>query len=245
MDMSTAPSSMQLLADVLDSVPADMDAGLPISRICEAAGVPKQWADGYGRSVLAILRLFDLVQLSDLSGSPEGLIKARSPAAGYFVKSLVAYLRDGTPIVSNWERLGAADENYAIHELLSGPQLLYAMEIGRTAGKDAPVPIRRTEIVVAFIKARIRFRKDPMFLVQYDAAGRQYQLIGGHVRVSDRDPAEAMRREIEEELHLNQFRFGNGDKLFPLGTRSFTTISPAFGVATEYALPMGFNRHSP
>ncbi len=224
-----------LVADILDSIPSSSNGAVSIRDLCIAAGIEETLCNGYSEVLLTVLRTFDAITII-IDDTGEAKIKAKSITTTYFIKSLAAYIREDKSILSNWERLGISKGSLRSDQVLSGPQFLYLIEQGRTANNENALALRKTTVVKAIIKARIRGSRESVYLVQYDSNARQYQLLGGHIRNSDIEASIAMKREIEEELGHN-FRDSPADyDLLPLANVSKKELSSTYGVYTEYDL---------
>lgn len=224
------------IAAILDSIPNSTSGAISLSDLSRNIEGTEDWLDGCSTTLIAILKAFDAITVVYESGSNRPMVKASSRSAYYFIKSLSAYLHEGHTIISNWERPGINTGPYSAHEVLSGPQFLYFMEQRRTTDKKNAHPIRKTTVVKAIIKARIRGMSQPVYLVQFDPFSHQYQLIGGHKRPTDIDVETALRREIEEELSQNAIRFAPNYEVRHLAKISTKEVSLTYGVYTEYDL---------
>jgi hypothetical protein len=184
---------------------------------------------------LSVLEPFNVLEVRQENSSSEPLVRAVAPAAGFFLRSLAAFVRENQFILSNWERPGNSDGPlYSVREILTGPQFLYLIERERIAGRNDALPLREVEIAQVVVKARIRGQGKAMYLVQYDDVAREYQLVGGYQRKQDRDMRETIIREIEEELPSNPFDFRGRDSVTPLGAVALSKLSRTFGVNTLY-----------
>ena len=223
------------VAEIIESIPDSTEGSLPLLNLCRLAGASDDWCEGCSATLITILRAFDAITVTDC-GSSGPNVKASSLSASYFLKSLAAYLREGHKIVSNWERPGISEGPYSAEEILSGPQFLYFLEHKRTTGRKDAIAIRKTEVVKAIIKARVRGIRETVCLVQFDPHSRQYQLIGGHRRATDSDIKTALRRELEEELYQNAIRFPPNYEIRDLAKLSAKELSLTYGVFTMYDL---------
>jgi 8-oxo-dGTP pyrophosphatase MutT (NUDIX family) len=129
--------------------------------------------------------------------------------------------------------------------LESAPHLLRLMEMRRvgigTERTDEAEPLRRQPVIFVLIKTVLG--TDSHFLVEWDCAAGQYQLIGGRID-HDEDPLTAAGREFMEELDVD----GAAPKLsyprdfeFELLTPRdrpirWSGISNTYGVWTEYVV---------
>jgi hypothetical protein len=96
------------------------------------------------------------------------------------------------------------------------------------------VATRKEDVSVAIIKAKIRGRAKPVYLMQYDEYAGRYQMIGGRKR-PDENALATMRREISTELPFNKLKYGGNYKLQELIPHiQLTEISPTWGAYTEY-----------
>jgi hypothetical protein len=138
-------------------------------------------------------------------------------------------------LLDNWDRLGTSDPSYSPQQALSGPQFLHLMEGRRVAGDQNAPALRRTDVAQVVIKARTTGRGPASYLLLYDNAARQYQLLGGHRRSSDASLRETAIRELEEELPGFSFD-STTDELIELGQVRVTQLSSTFGVSTDYLI---------
>jgi hypothetical protein len=131
----------------------------------------------------------------------DGEIVLHDQVSSYFLKSLLWFLRNESPLLDNWERNGAATDGTVSNILEAPPILLRAMEERRMLlSKERnlhPEPSRVQSVSANLIKRTIRGK--PHFLHQWDADARQFQLIGGKNR-SHESPLMTARREASEEL---------------------------------------------
>jgi hypothetical protein len=234
--MGPLMGNMQLsdaLATVIETIPSSGNGAVVLFDSCRRICSSDEEAAGLATALVTILKALDAVQVTGPDGRQ--LVKARSPMAHFFLMSLAAYVREGRPILSNWEREGITEGPYSVHEVLSGPQFLYFLEKRRIDEKIAG-PIRKATVVKAIIKARVRGKGKPVFLLQYDPYAREYQLIGGHKRATDIDIETALRREIQEELSHSTTGFALNYDIIPLGKVTKRELSLTYGVYTEYDL---------
>lgn len=224
------------VAEILESIPSSKEGAIPLVDLCRIAGASDAWCKGCCTPLITLLQAFDAITIVNSNDSNAPNVKASSSSASYFLKSLAAYLREGRKIVSNWERPGISEGPYSAHEILSGPQFLYFLEHRRTTGRKDAIAIRKTDVVKAIIKARVRGTRDIVYLVQFDPYSRQYQLIGGHKRNTDEDVETALRRELEEELYKDAIRFPPNYEMHHLAKLSAKELSLTYGVYTAYEL---------
>jgi 8-oxo-dGTP pyrophosphatase MutT (NUDIX family) len=143
------------------------------------------------------------------------------------LESLMAHLVDGVTVGFAWEDLGAAQ--------LRGVDFLRAVEQARAAAVPEPTPGRVVSVVQAVFKARLG--SQDAYLMQYDEHAGRYQPIGGKVDFGDADSADALRREMMEELRLKAIPSRYDCPLEPVLTGWFTTeISATYGVLTAYTV---------
>lgn len=232
----TESTRFELAPDILERIPPSNEDALPWHRLCPRAAKDEAACSSCILGMLTILSVFDAVTMISASTDGEARVKARSQTASYFLRSLATYIRHGLPIVSNWQREGVGTES-PIRPLASGAQFVYFMEHKRTVELEDESPIRQEFIAKAVIKARIRGRRNPVYLVQYDNKAQQYQIIGGRKRSTDANMQTVMRREIEEELRQNHLVYPRDYELQELASDSkFSHISPTYGAYTEYRI---------
>ncbi|MBN1122870.1 MAG: NUDIX domain-containing protein [Anaerolineae bacterium] len=175
----------------------------------------------YARGVLDVLRLSGLVRLAG------GKLEPADEVAGMLIDSLRAHLADGVVVGIEWGDLDA--------EGFRGVDLLKAIEAARIERVDEPTPGRIVQVTQGIIKAR-RGDQD-VYLMQYDAHAGRYQPIGGKKDPEDADTAEALRREMMEELGLDSLP-GPDQCTLTLVKADWrtTTISATYGIVTAYAM---------
>jgi len=223
----------EILASILESVPAENEGAKDPREICLTLGVdPDHWQ----RALNAVFTLLIPFEVLDISKNPEGLtlVKASTRYGLLFLRSYAAYLREGKSILTNWGRGGNPDGPYFARETLSGPEFLYLIERQRSAGRKDVIPLRETDVSQVIIKAHVRGLKGDAYLMQFDSVAQQFQLIGGHRRSADPDDQIVAVRELEEELPKNQFYIGGRDSMTYLSVHTMTRMSRAYGVTTRY-----------
>jgi hypothetical protein len=180
--------------------------------------------------------VFDVIKISPGNEESHIKLKAKSQTALYFLRSLALYIRQGLTLISNWgDKTVVAQSPSSSFAFRSGAQFVYIMEHRRTADHKEPVPIRKEFVSQVIIKAKIRGRSKPVYLVQYDDHARQYQLIGGRKNSADKDALAVMIREIDEELAQNHLVFKENYELRELVSNlQVNNISRSFGAYTEY-----------
>jgi hypothetical protein len=182
-----------------------------------------------------MLDVFDSITVVRSESDGEARVKAKSQTALYFLRSLAAYVRGGLTLVSNWEREGVGQGISLAQVLASGARLVYLMEHRRTVEHGDLSPVREECVSQVVIKARIRGRRKPVYLVQYDDKAQQYQLIGGRQRLTDADALTTMKREIEEELAQNHLAFPKDYELQELASDlQAASLSPTYGAYSRY-----------
>jgi 8-oxo-dGTP pyrophosphatase MutT (NUDIX family) len=175
----------------------------------------------YARGALDVLRLMGLARLSG------GKVEPADEVAGMLIDSLRAHLADGVAVAVDWGDLDAAG--------FRGVDLLRAIEAARIERVDKPTPGRVVEVTQGIVKAR-RGDRD-VYLMQFDAHAGRYQPIGGKKDPTDADTAEALRREMMEELGLDSLPGPDQCRLTPVRVDWLTTtISATYGIVTAYAM---------
>ncbi|MEV2239351.1 NUDIX hydrolase [Micromonospora sp. NPDC049891] len=222
------------LARVLEGVPDHDEGAVATGQLCAAAGFDGAGAPAAAEVVAGFLRLSGAVVLTEDPATGRQTVKAASPAAALFLKSLAAYLRSGTPVIDNWARPGTAEPPYQPQQVLAGAQFLYVIEHRRLGLDPQASPLRSGRVVQVLIKTRLRLL-GPRYLMIYDRAARQYQLPGGHLRSDDRDPLAAAVRELEEELPGFTFD-ARRDRLVELGEVEVVQQSRTYGAVTRYQM---------
>lgn len=225
-----------ILADLLDALPNWDDGEISLSDWFGRAGVKHDIDASDLEMLITLLNAFDVISMLRLPDLSDTRIRIRSEIAGYFLRSLSKYLKEDRKVLSNWERSGVDQGPFSINDFLSGPQFLYAMEFCRSQDNEGVAPIRETNVVKAIIKAKVRGKKEPVFLTQFDERTKKYQLIGGHIRKTDQDHEDSVHRELEEELNRDNFVAVLNYELRYLDSVEARELSLTFGVNTQYKL---------
>lgn len=148
-----------------------------------------------------------------------------SPAAYYFLQSLIHGIREGA-FTGMWRENGDQGEP-------AGRAWLGLMETQRMLGAADATPMRSVRAVMGIIKTVREGRA--LYLMQFDPGAEQYQPIGGKVEEYDMDNVTALAREISEELHLPPLVAGQDFAVQPLKEHvRYRTISATLNVLTEY-----------
>jgi 8-oxo-dGTP pyrophosphatase MutT (NUDIX family) len=183
--------------------------------------------------VLTILMVFDAVSVSLTGGDVK--VKAKSETAFYFLRSLAQFVRKDMKLTSDWERRGVREDISPVEVIGSGTQLVHAMEKIRTEEHGDITSIRKVFVSQVIVKAKIKGKREPVYLVQYDAPARQFQLVGGRRRKSETDPLTVMKREIAEELSGNNLTYLEDYQLAELVSNiELTSLSPTYGAFSSY-----------
>ncbi|MCS6871041.1 MAG: NUDIX hydrolase [Anaerolineae bacterium] len=118
-----------------------------------------------------------------------------TPIARAFVQSLSCCLEEGVLTSAAWR--GAPEEPCSG----IGALLTQTLERHRRVCSAQPQPLRVVRTAMAIIKAR---RNDEdVYLMQYDAPARQFQLLGGKREMTDESSAATLVRELREELGMD------------------------------------------
>lgn len=184
---------------------------------------------------IELLKAVGVVETFRTENPPSMSVRASSQTAYYFLRSLAEFIESDVSIVADWKRREISRDSPHPRPFDSGAQLLYLLEQRRLEEFPAPQPIRELHVSQAIVKARLRWSRQSVFLVQYDREAQQYQVIGGRMRSTDRDAIAVMRRELAEELPEN----------LPVKERKFELkelaadlehvgLSPTFGAYTKY-----------
>lgn len=227
-----AGSDHETVARILEAIPASVDGVTSATEIATAADLNPGGA-AQVNAVLMLLGVFNVLAVqADQNGEP--LVKAATPLAHGFIRSLAEYVRGESIILRNWGRTGVTDPPYTESTLLSGPQFLYAMESNRLAQRgSSAAALSEVEIAQAVIKSAAAPGGKAHYLVQYDTRARQYQLIGGHRRHDDPTIKHTIIRELEEEL--TDFGFNSAtDTLAELTRFERSGVSRTYAVLTQY-----------
>ena len=225
-----------MIAEILQKIPRSDEDALPVSTLCPSFEKRNDACLSCILGILTILKAFDAILVSPIQPATEIRVKAKSEIAFYFLRSLARYIQKGMALTIDWERRGVVENASPSQVVSSGIQLVHAMEKIRTEEYGDLSPTRNVLVSQAIIKARVEGKREPMYLVQYDAPARQFQLIGGRQRKSDLDPLAAMRREISEELPHNKLTYPHDYELIELASAlGLTRISPTFGAFSSYS----------
>lgn len=147
--------------------------------------------------------------------------------AYFFAQSLLRCVEEDALTASAWH--GTPDEPCSG----IGALLTQALEQHRRVCSPHPQPLRVIRAVAAIIKAR-RNGED-VYLMQYDAPARQFQLLGGKREHEDDSNAATLVRELREELLMDHLLPGRDFTLYPLveGVRE-TSVSDSVYVLSAY-----------
>ncbi|MGC5306776.1 NUDIX domain-containing protein [Micromonospora zamorensis] len=232
--MTTPNDSPEWLARVLESVPGEGESPASVTQLCTAAGFDPGGARSAAEAIVGLLRLSGAVLTTEDTTTGDLRVRAKSPVADLFLKSLAAYVRSGTPVVDHWARAGTVEPPYLPNQVLVGPQFLHLIEARRLALDPKAAALRDGRIVQILIKTRFPLLGQ-RYLMIYDRAARQYQLPGGHLRPDDSGPLAAAVRELEEELP--EFAFDpRRDRLNALGEVEVVQQSRTYGAITRYQM---------
>lgn len=190
-----------------------------INRLDVALG--KMSADTeYAHGVFDMLAVLGLVQIDEGQVAPTGRV------AAMMLDSLRAHLTDSVVAGLRWGDLDA--------EGVRGVDILRAIEASRQACVSRPTPARVVQAAQAVIKSR-RERNgiaEDIYLMQYDTHAGRYQAIGGKHEPDDRDMIDTLRREMMEELELDDMPACTLE-LLGEGWEE-TTLSATYGILTQY-----------
>jgi hypothetical protein len=216
----------RLVAQLIRAIPPDSESQVPIDQL---GAVTRD-----GAVLVALLEAWGVLRTTVDPATGIRSVKADTPTASHFLRSLAEYVENGQAILDNWSREGTVEAPYEEAAVLSGPQFLYFMERRRLARSPGAAALRKVQVAQVVIKRAGRLR-GPEYLVIHDAAARQFQLPGGHARSGDRDSLDVATRELQEELPGFVFD-SRSDRLVSLGTVDVTSVSRTYGVATRYAI---------
>ena len=236
MNQCTGSSRPDNIATILENIPRSDSEPKALHLLCPSLKSGNSYCNACTQTVLEFLKVFAVIKISPGNDESGIKIKAKSQTALYFLRSLAAYIRQGLTLISNWGDKTMVEQSPSTSfALRSGVQLVYLMENRRTADHKETVPIRKETVSQVIIKAKIRGRSKPVYLVQYDDHARQYQLIGGRKNSADQDALAVMIREIDEELAQNHLVFKENYELRELvSDLRVKNISLSFGAYTEY-----------
>ena len=214
-------------AAFLEAIPGHDAQAAHYAQLADAAQLKPEAA----RAFLALLETTGAIA-TDPAGEE---VRARSVIAGYFLRSLAEHVRDGVPVLTNWERAGVQVGLSPAGESISGPRFLFDMERQRLARAPGAPPLRTVQVAQVLVKGRVRGRSRDLYLAHYDPGARQYQLPGGHRRGDDGDLRVTAIRELEEEL--TGFAYDPAvDSLTELGHAQVPQLSRTYGVNTLYEM---------
>ncbi len=154
--------------------------------------------DAYLDAILNFLKIFGAIIIEKVNDA--FFINAPSETAQCFIRSLAQYIRKDIKIVGDWDRLGSHNDVSMSKILPSGAQFLKLLEMKRI--KESPIPVRNVKVAVGIIKAKLRLKRDPVYLFQFEQHASQYKLIGGRYREEDENLSETLIREVREEIGL-------------------------------------------
>jgi hypothetical protein len=219
-----------VIAKIIRAIPPETESAVSVSQLASATGTAES-------AVIAVAHLINAFGALNVTVDPPAAgwkIKAATPAAALFLRSVAEYVGGDLAILQNWARNGTVEPPYDEHAVLSGAQFLYFMERRRLAADQDATALRTTHVSQVLIKrvGRLHGRE---YLVVLDPVARQFQLPGGHARAGDRDAGEVARRELLEELP--RFRLVAAQhRLVDLGTVDLTAVSRTYGAVTRYVL---------
>ncbi|MCZ6692175.1 MAG: hypothetical protein O7H41_21540 [Planctomycetota bacterium] len=232
-----SPETFGMVAELLERIPRFDEQALEIEKLNSDVFPEDSPLVTPTVALLEMLQLWEPIDTFPGASGHGPKVRAKSLAATCFLRSLAAFLRQGVSIVSDWERKGVRRAASDIQALESGAQFLYALERKRIKEDPESPPIRHVIVAKAIIKARIRGRHESVYLVQYDPAAGQFQLIGGQRRATDKDVQTVMTREIREELPLNNLQHPDDYELNELRSDlKYESISTTYGPLSEYRM---------
>ena len=231
----TPPQPNEKITEILRNIPrsdhdaADLDSLMPTNHQDEGSTLHPLV------TTIAFLEALGAVRTIRSENDSSVSVKASTQTGYYFLRSIAEYMESGVPIVDEWKRGNVSTDSPHPRPLDFASQLLYLLEQRRLEQCLAPNPIRDVSVSQAIIKARLRWSRQPVFLVQYDRTAQQYQMIGGRMRPADRDTDTVMRRELAEELPKSSLVKERRYELQELAVDlEHTGLSPTFGAYTKY-----------
>lgn len=235
-DLCTENNRSEVIAAILRSIPRSDEDAVPIHTLCPLATKNLDPSClGCIQALLTILQVFDVITVISDNAKGEIRVKAKSQTTIYFLRSLAMFVGKSITLISNWEREGIDTDSPAVDVLKSGAQFVYLMEHKRTDEHNDLSPIRHEDVSQVVIKAKIRGRHDPVYLVQFDEKARQFQLIGGRKRSTDPDALTVMSREIDEEFSQNHLKLHSDYELRELVSDLHANeLSHTYGAYSEY-----------
>lgn len=179
----------------------------------------------------------DLLGLFDALTWDGQRCRLQSQGAFYFRESLLWYLDNSQPILSNWRRYGVSGDLHLTHLLEAAPYFLRIaeerrVELSERQGLD-PGFSRLQPVSVVLLKATAR--GEIYFLHSWDSKAEQLQLIGGRQREGE-TPMETAHREFLEEAGFRNSPRNAQLILGPLHEKAvhWREISRTYGALTEY-----------
>lgn len=229
------------VAKCLQLIPSHTEQGYSytefIARICGEIGVDHSSAEKLADVSVLILDLFDLRH----PGS-DRLIQTAGQMQTYCRNSLVWYLKNDLPVISNWSRSGVASEVDIKSLLDNAPYFLRLMEERRIhlSGINgiAPDYSRLQAVSVCLVKMKIRGK--PHILHQWDERAAQFQIIGGRSRIGE-TPEDTAARELNEEIVEHALIKGRDFEVKALNAPApviYTEISRTYGALTRYEISL-------
>jgi hypothetical protein len=219
-----------VVARMIRAIPAEDQSSLPVTQLAATAGM----GDSEVTAVVHLLNAFGALSMGVDPLTSAVTVKAGTPAAALFLKSLAEYVEHDTALLHNWARNGTVEPPYDEQAILYGPQFLFFMERRRISCVSDAKVLRTAKISQVVIKRVSRLRGSE-YLVLIDPAARQFQLPGGQARAGDGDASEVAKRELQEELH--GFAFDPAvHRLVDLGAVDVTAVSRTYGVSTRYEM---------
>ena len=233
----TAADKSVRIASILEAIPPFWaKESMSTLEMCPSQETGNSLCKGCLTALLEILRVFDAVTTSSKRGRVA--VKAKSEASYYFLRSLARYVRMNYKLVpfSHEERKVVNTEATATDAFMFGTQFVYTMEDKRVNLFNDDTPIRNVQVAIAIVKSKVRGIQENMYLVHWDDEACRYQWVGGKFRPDlDADLNQAIRREIDEELRGNSFKFGKDYELKELfHGMKIRDLSQSLGAYSEY-----------
>lgn len=181
----------------------------------------------YVASIISFLRDLGFVKIDN-----NQLIRPASKYASYYLQSIRAHLLENICFISDWSEVSSQHPKAQVPRAIL--KMIEERRVGEV-GKAKALAIRRTKVVIAFIKGKIG--NDFVYLTQLTSSGgiSRFHFIGGNVEECDfgmSDELEvALYREMNEELNINKSDVFN---IRPLCTAYEKEISNRLGVLSEY-----------
>lgn len=185
------------------------------------------------RAVFAFLKFFNVLEITKKKN--DLLIKPGSNLAENFLKSLVIYVKEELPLISNW-LVPENPEAYSPENIFNwGNQFLYYMENRRVELFSSKARLRRALPVVLIIKARLQGVSSPRYLYGYHTQSLRYKALARNKPDLKEPDRETIKKIINSKLYLNDLELGRDYKVKRfLRSFAYEGMSRKTGLYTKY-----------